>query len=427
MSFSSFYAGLTGLKTYSSSLGVIGNNLANINTIGYKSGRAQFAELVSQAFGTAANGAGNVLQAGLGVRLAGVQSQFSQGALQATGLVTDMAIQGNGFFVMRDANGAQMYSRAGSFTFDKDGFLVNPAGHRVQAYTQRDALGRIQSSGDLGDVLIPLGMQSDPQATATMRLQLNLDAQTDLAAPPFATSIAVYDSLGAEHDLTMRFTPQDTDSDGTIDQWLWEAMLPASELAGGGTGDTVVGSGTLQFDGSGQLVSPTTDQSISIPAWSNGADAQTVTWQLFDPESGDPVLSSFAKSSVLSDYTQDGFPPGELQGLSVDAAGLITGTFSNGRTEELAQIAIANFNNPGGLLKAGDNEFVATVGSGPAVIGEAGLGGRGSIAAQALELSNVDITEQFTDLIIAQRGYQSNSRVITTTDEVIQEALSLKR
>ena len=427
MGFSSFYAGLTGLKTFSSSLGVIGNNLANMNTIGYKSGRAQFAELVSQAFGTATNGAGNALQSGLGVRLAGVQSQFSQGALQATGLVTDMAIQGNGFFVMRDASGAQMYSRAGSFTFDRDGYLVNPAGQRVQAYTQRDALGRIQSSGDLGDVLIPLGMQSDPQATAIMRLQLNLDAQTDLAAPPFATSIAVYDSLGAEHDLTMRFTPQDTDSDGTIDQWLWEAVLPASELAGGGTGDTIVGSGTLQFDGNGQLVSPTTDQSISIPAWANGANAQTVTWQLFDPASGDPVLSSFAKSSVLSDYYQDGFPPGELQGLSVDAAGLITGTFCNGRTEELAQIAIANFNNPGGLLKAGDNAFVATVGSGPAVIGEAGLGGRGSIAAQALELSNVDITEQFTDMIIAQRGYQSNSRVITTTDEVIQEALSIKR
>ena len=427
MSFNTFYAGLTGLRSYSSSLNTIGNNLANLNTTGFKASRTQFAELVSAATGPL-NGAGAVSQQGLGVRITAVQGQFSQGALQSTAVLTDLAIQGNGFFVTENALGTQLFTRAGSFSFDSTGYLVDPAGNRVQAYTQLDANNQIISGGDLGDVQIPIGLVAPPQATDILSMQLNLDASSDPAGTPFVSVLSVYDTLGGARDISFEFTPIDADSNGVIEQWDWRAFVANEDLAGAGsTGTTDVGSGSLAFDGTGALVSPASDPTLNIPQWVNGAPAQAITWELRDSTGNLDLLTSYQSSSVLRDFSQNGFSTGELQTLSIDQTGLISGVFTNGRSLELARVAVANFNNPSGLLKQGSNTFVPTIGSGPAVIGEAELGGRGSVIAQALELSNVDITEEFTDLIVAERGYQSNSRVITTTDEIIQEALSIKR
>jgi flagellar hook protein FlgE len=438
MSFNSFYTGLTGLKAHSSALNVIGANLANLNTVGYKGSRAGFGEIFAQAGSAGVSGAGNPLQIGLGVSLTAVQQQFHQGALQPTEVVTDLALQGNGFFVLRNAqNSTAYYSRAGNFSFNNDGYLVDPNGHRLQAYTEINDSGQVMSSGNLNDVYIPMGLTAQPQATGYFRLDMNLNAEARVDDPAtaaineaeiFSTGVTVYDSLGVEHDLTIVCTPVDTDADGRLDQWDWEARLPAADVAGATTPPDyhVVDTGTMTFDGSGQMTAPVGNITLSIPGWTNGAQAQDVEWQLFDNE-GDPAIKSFGAPSALDNFSQDGFGTGRLQALSINDFGLISGVFTNGQTLEIAQIAVANFNNAGGLLKAGNNLFMASLGSGPAAVGEANTGGRGSISARSLELSNVDITEQFTDLIVAERGYQSNSRVITTTDQIMQEALQIKR
>jgi flagellar hook protein FlgE len=226
--------------------------------------------------------------------------------------------------------------------------------------------------------------------------------------------------------MTINFTPTDTDADTIPDAWTYQITVPGDEVVGGTAGTPfVIGSGAMSFDANGQLVTPAANVTLNFPAWTNGAAAQAVDWELFDGTSG--LITGFAAPSAVSSSTQDGFGAGELRSLLIDQDGLISGVFSNGVSRQLARLALASFNNENGLLRNGRNTYVETSSSGIATVGAANSGGRGAVVSGALELSNVDITEEFTDLIISQRGYQANSRVITTADEVIQESLNLKR
>lgn len=436
MSFSSFYSGLSGLRANADRLNVIGNNLANINTIGFKGSRVTFQDVFSSpGTGAGVNGAGNPQQVGLGVQVAGIDQVLSQGSLQTTGLVTDVAVQGNGFFVLSDPAGGQAFTRAGNFNFDKDGFLVTTNGQRVQGYTQQDANGNIVTSGTIENVQIPTGLTAPPQATSFIRNVLNLsgDAMVDDPATAldeaeeFTSSLTIYDSLGGRHNLTLRFRPVDTDADGFLDEWSYTATVPGDEVVGGTAGTPfTLDTGTISFNSDGTLASPTGNVTINVPGWNSGAGSQDIEWRLFD-DSGAGIVTGFSGPSSTSATNQDGFSVGQLRVLTIDQDGLISGVFTNGVTLQLARFAMANFNNANGLLKSGANTFLETNASGPPTVGGANSGGRGAIRANSLELSNVDITQEFTDLIISERGYQANSRIITTTDNVIQEALNLKR
>lgn len=442
MSFSSFYAGLTGLKSHAMALNVIGNNLANVNTVGFKGSRVSFSELFATAMGGfGLNGAGMPNQIGAGVQVGAVQQLFAQGAMQPSEVTTDLAIQGNGFFTLAMPEGQPAYTRAGNFSFDADGFLVDPNGFRVQGYTQRNADGSINASGAVTDIQIPTGMVAPPELTTYFRVDMNLDASAPADDPAttvneagnYTSSVALYDSLGDAHDVSIYF-----ERAATTGQWTWEARIPKAELANPTTTTTedyeVLDSGTLQFDSNGTLSqvdgAAAANVTLAVPPaginFKNGAAAQSVEWRLIDA-SGAPVVTGYSAASAVNNVNQDGFAMGRLQALAVATDGTVSGVFSNGQTLGLAQLAIATFNAPGGLARRGENTYMQSIGSGSPALGAATSGGRGKISARALELSNVDITDQFTDMILTERGYQANSRVITTTDTLMQEALRLKQ
>lgn len=436
MSFGSFYAGLSGLQANSGRLSVIGNNLANLNTVGFKTSRVTFEDIFAQpGSGAGVNGAGNPQQIGLGVQTGGIQQVFSQGSIQTTQLVTDVAIQGNGFFTLADETGGQRFSRAGNFTFDKDGLLVTPAGLYVQGYSTLNANGEVIPSGSVANIQIPAGLTAPPRSTSFFNSTINLstDARVDDPvtsldeAETFSTSLTVFDALGARHVVSLNFRPEDTTGDGFLNEWSYEATVPGAEVTGGTSGTPfVLNSGTISFDANGQLAGPTGNIVLNVPGWTNGAAVQPIEWRLFD-EAGSGLITGFAGVSATSSTNQDGFAVGQLRTLTVDQDGLMSGIFTNGVSLQLARLALATFNNQNGMLTTGQNAFVATNSSGPPTIGAANSGGRGIVRSNSLELSNVDITQEFTDMIISERGYQANSRIITTTDTVIQEALNLKR
>ncbi len=443
MSFSSFYAGLTGLKSHAMALNVIGNNLANVNTVGYKGSRVSFSELFATAMGGfGLNGAGMPNQVGAGVQVAAVQQLFAQGAMQPSEVTTDLAIQGNGFFTLAMPDGQPAYTRAGNFSFNADGYLVDPNGFRVQGYTQRNADGSINASGAVTDIQIPTGMIAAPELTTYFQIDMNLDASAvsdNLAtagineASNYTSSVAVYDSLGNPHNVSIYF-----EKAAATGQWTWEARIPKADLANPTATTTVeyevVDSGTLQFDENGALSqvdgAAVGNLTLAIPptgiTYKNGAAQQSVEWRLLDA-TNTPVVTGYSSASAVNNLNQDGFAMGRLQALAVAADGTVSGVFSNGQTLGLAQLTIATFNAPDGLARRGENTYMQSIGSGTPALGAANSGGRGKISSRALELSNVDITDQFTDLIVTERGYQANSRVITTTDAIMQEALRLKQ
>ncbi len=416
MSFGSFFAALSGLQANASRLSVIGNNLANVNTIGFKTSRVTFHDFFA---GSAFNGAGNPAQVGLGTNLASIDPIFSQGSLETTDLLSDIAIQGRGFFVLADPTGGRSYSRAGNFSFNEDGSLVGSSGQFVQGYVQKDSNGNILSSGSLNNITIPTGLVAPPKATQEFNANINLSAAN---SADFSTTLTVYDSLGTRHDMAITFA-----ASGTPGTWDYEVTLPGAEVSSGTPGTPfIVGSGAVSFDTAGNLTSPAADVTLAVPAWANGAAAQSISWSLYD-SNGAGLLNGFDSPSTVSASNQDGHGAGELRSLLIDQEGVVSGIFSNGVNLQLARIALATFNNENGLLRNGQNTLVETNSSGSATIGGPNSGGRGATVSGSLELSNVDITQEFTDLIISQRGYQANSRIITTSDEVIQESLNLKR
>lgn len=438
MALTSLYSGLSGLNANSLQLSLIGNNLSNINTTGYKSSTASFQDLLSQTLSGGSEST-NPLQVGLGSVAAGTSQNFGQGSLQTTGNSANVAIQGTGFFVV-SAEAGNSYTRAGDFHVDAKGNLVTPDGAFVQGYTQKDPVtGKIISSGTLANINIPPGTLFPPSATTNLRLISNLDANAQ-AGDTFSSSVRVIDSLGAGHQITFIWTKT-----ATAGQWNYDITIDGGDVTGGTAGTpfslkdnadaTPPGTGTMTFDPAGLLVdvdgtNPPTDVAISTPAFANGAAAMTgataINWDLINSD-GTANVSGFAAPSATSSSSQNGFEAGSLSSFAVGTDGIIQGIFSSGQTAELARLALATFNNPGGLIKTGQNKFSASNSSGEPSLGVPGEGGRGTTAGSALELSNVDIASEFINMLIAQRGYQANSRIITTTDSVLQEAINLVR
>jgi flagellar hook protein FlgE len=395
----SMYTGLSGLDANSTALSVIGNNIANVNTVGFKLSDIAFEDILGA---TLTSG-----QVGLGVSVASIIESFTQGAFESTNSATDMAITGNGFFVVNDGTG-NYYTRAGRFVLDADGNLANPQGMLLQGWLA-DPTGTIDVTGQ------PTGLSvgsvvSSPSATTSFNLNMNLNADA-ADGDTFSATVEGYDSKGGKVTLTVDFT-----YDAAANQWTWNATSPDG---------TATGSGTLQFDSAGQLTAPA-DQTIAITGLSNGAADMTVTWDIVDA-SGVSSLTSYASASTLNTQTQNGYGVGSLQGVSVDADGVISGFFSNGQNRNLGQVALADFQSPWGLASMGEGIYAVSSASGEAAIGEPGNGGRGEISASTLELSNVDLAREFVKMITAQRGFQANSRVITTSDEVITDVINLKR
>jgi len=406
----SMFSGVSGLRSHQTMVDVIGNNIANVNTFGFKSSTVMFQDLLSQVLTgagvpTATTGGTNPAQVGLGVKVAGVSTSFTQGASQLTGRSTDLSIQGDGFFIVRQ--GAEvLYTRAGSLSFDAMGRLVSPDGAVLQGWLA-DATGTINTNAAATDLEMPLGQSLAPQATTSMEVGGNLDAATPIGQP-IVTAITVYDQLGTPMSVSGRFTRTAANT--------WDLEVDTN---GDATYEAVC---TLSFDGTtGALLSP--NPSFTMLAGSFGGPI-TID---FGAAGSPNALVQFSGPSSVAALSQDGYSLGALQSFTIGQDGVVTGVFSNGRNRPLGQIAMAGFTNPMGLEKAGGSLFRPTVNSGLANIGVAGGGGRGTLLGSTLEMSNVDLAREFTNLIIAQRGFQANSRVITASDELLQDLVNLKR
>jgi flagellar hook protein FlgE len=404
---------LSGLTSSSIALSSIANNLANLNTIGYKDQSVQFKDLFYQSLGS--TGAGNPILLGAGAAVGSISSVFTQGSLSSDGVSTDVAIQGGGFFITQNAAGTT-YTRAGNFSIDKNGFLVTQDGKQVQGYPAVN--GVISGGQGLAPLQLGAGQLSPATATTKVRATTNLDAGAAVG-DTFSTPVTVYDSLGASHVLTFNFTKTASGA------WNYNVTIPAADV--GQTGAPVsIKTGALTFDGAGNLLTPTADVTgIAVSGLADGANTLTFTWQLFDKGAG--LVQQVASPSSTSSTQQDGNGSGALVNFTIGADGTVSGSFSNGRTALLGQVALATFGNDQGLLRTGSSGFVPTLSSGQAVLGAPGTGGRGALSGGALELSNVDIAAEFASLIVAQRAFQANAKVVTTFDQVTQETINLKQ
>ena len=405
---SSLYSGVQGISANSAALGVIGSNIANVNTGGYKSSTVSFATVLGE---TDAQG---------GVRVWGMSKSWTQGALEYTTNNTDLAIVGEGLFVVHDLSGIEHYSRAGSFIFDKDGLLVNQDGFRVQ--------GLAITSGTSGGSPVNIDTSKsiyEPQATTAMEMVLNLNSAT-VASGTFSNTITVNDSLGNSVPLTLTFKKTD------VNTWEVSGEMPSSVAAASGTNvqfdgiDTM----TMSFGSDGKISSVTADVDITLDNMDAVSSAtQTISWNLYD-EANDTAfdhITQFASNSSVTFQSQNGYATGRITDVRVGEDGVITGVFSNGKTKALYQIVLANFPSYENLNSVGNNLYDVSVDSGLPVIGAPKSGRRGAISERSLEMSNVDLATEFVKMIVTQRAYQANAKVITTSNEVLQELINMKR
>lgn len=465
----SMFTGNSGLQAASKGVSVVGDNIANTNTVGFKSGRIHFQEMLQEFL----VGSSGINQVGRGVQMSRIEKLFTQGALQFTGVPTDMAIDGDGFFVVKEADQQQsqpMYTRAGQFRFDKDGFLVSQSGSRVQGF---NAAGDGNLSGILDDLQIQ-NTNLAPRASTAVGLSMNLDPNADVIpggfdptdeltreqSSNFQTTVVLYDSLGNPHSVEIygtRTSAADAGvalgaganpGEGEDAVWQFHAVIPTSELTGGNPLDTNAVTefdlGTLIFNQNGQLSRSATN-GVSIP-WA-GANAGTIDFTFGDPlhqAAADPATGDLipipensgragstlwgeVRESSLSSISQDGYGTGVLQNVSVDGNGFITGAYNNGQSQILGQVALARFNDPTGLISNGGNNFLESSDSGTPVIGSPRTGSRGGIVSGSLEASNVELSEEFIQLISYQRAFQANSRTIQTADGLMQEVFQIIR
>ena len=461
----SLFAGVSGLQNHQTRMDVIGNNISNINTTGFKRNRVNFQDILYQqlqgaARPTAEIGGVNPREVGLGMSVASIDTVHTQGSLQTTGIGTDLAISGNGFFVLDNA-GQQLFTRAGAFSVDAAGYMVNPAnGMRVQGWMSQNIEGFeiLDVSQPIGDITIPIGGRDPARATTVVNFASNLDRRIpELPEDPTAlqmiqstwnTQINVYDAFGERHILEVQFTrvPGDPNSwNAAVNVLAADGSETATTVAFGDADPDADGSFTVNFANNGLLAgavdgagteSPEVGPvqmvvSFDIPGATPDEDGvvprQEFVLDLGSVGSYDRSITQFAHASTSRAVEQDGRTMGYLDTFQIDRRGVITGVFSNGSTRELAQVAMASFTNQGGLEKTGDTAFRESNNSGLANIGTAGTMGRGTIVSGALEMSNVDMADQFTDMIITQRGFQANSRTIQTADQLLQEVLTLKR
>jgi len=419
---SSFSASLSGLAANQQKLSVIGNNLANLNTVGFKGSNVNFVDLVAQSVGGPSV---NPMQIGLGVSVGQIRTTFTQGSVDKTGVPTDVAIQGDGFFVVGTGVN-RTYTRAGDFNFNADGMLVTSSGLPVMGYTAVDpATGLIDTSGAPAVIVAPPGVLRPPVATSRMSTLTNLDASAAVG-DTYAAPVEIYDSLGIPHVATVTYTKT------AANAWSYSVTVPGAEVTGGTAGTpSQVATGTIGFSTSGLLTSvnggAVSDVAITTPTWTNGAAASTINWDIVNTN-GVSSLTGYGAPSATASVTQNGTTSGAPSSIvSVDQEGNLIASFGMGQTVSVGRLALATFNNPAGLVKLGTNMYAQSDASGQPMVGTAGTGGRGVIIGSALEASNVDIAHEFTQMILAQRGYQASSKGITVADELLVDTLNLKR
>jgi flagellar hook protein FlgE len=424
------FSGVSGLRAESEAIGVVGDNIANVNTVGFKSQRAIFQDVLGHSI---LAGTSSALP-GSGVRVGEVQQLFTQGSIANTGVSTDVALNGDGFLVVAgtvDGITSNFYTRAGQTTIDNGGFLVNAQNLNVQGY-RANADGTLQASVD--DLQVPTASLA-PFATTDIEITANLDSRAgltvfDITDPSNtsngSTSITVFDSLGTARTLDIYFS----NTGGNL--YTYNVVADGAELAGGTPGTpTLVSTGTLQFSSDGALETATTPAlSLSFAGGATGAQAIDLNFGsdiTNDLSTGLSGTTQFASVTAVSSQSQDGYASGEFSGLAIDGTGLVQGLYTNGQKITIGQLAVAKFRSNDGLGRAGQNLWIETRESGTAALGAAGAGGRASVSAAALEQSNVDLGEEFVGLIQHQRSFSANSRTITTADEMLQELINIKR
>lgn len=406
-----FSIALTGLQADSVALNTIGNNLANLNTTAFKKQTTSFEDLFYQNLGT--TGSGDALQVGVGTRVSGTSSEFGQGSLSTTSTATDMALSGNGFFLVQNGK-TQALTRAGNFELNHNGALLTTSGENVMGYGA--ANGVVNQNGGVVPLTLPISQTQPAQATGNVTLQTSLDANA-ATGKQLVEPVVMYDSLGESHTATVTYTKTSSTS------WDYSITLPSGDATGTPSNNT----GTLTFDSAGALVSPAQNVAgVTFPGLTDGASDLAFNFNLYDANNKATVLQTSGTSTVSS-TTQDGFTAGTYQGFSVDGFGVISAQFSNGHSETVGQVAVATVANTTGLVRSGANDYAISEASGDISIGTAQSGGRGTIQDEALEASNVDISQEFSDLIVAQRAFEANSKTVTTFDSVTQEAIAMIR
>jgi flagellar hook protein FlgE len=402
-----FRTALSGLNAASADLRATGNNIANSGTVGFKESRAEFADVFALSQGGISRTA-----IGTGTKLAAVTQQFGQGNIDFTGNNLDLALNGDGFFVLSDS-GSRVYSRAGAFQVNRDGFVVNAQGQRLQVYPRQDEIGNQFNTGLLSDLQLSTS-EAPPNATTEVEARVNLPAGVDPIAIPFdiddpasfnnATSVTVYDSLGQSHTATVYFR--------NTAPLQWESYLAID-------GNPVGGAQPLQFNPDGTILAPAAPFPFAAYDPGNGADLLNIEFDL-------SAATQYGGAFNVTSLRQDGFATGRLSGIDIDPTGVVFARFTNGQAQSLGKVALANFANPQGLQQLGDNTWGETFGAGDVILGEADTGNFGLIQSGGLEASNVDIAQQLVNLITAQRNFQANAQVISTADTVTQTIINIR-
>jgi len=418
----SMFSAISGLRNHQTMMDVVGNNISNVNTAGFKSSAIVFSDVLSQSSrgagrATATSGGTNPNAIGLGSKVSTISANFEQGSLQRTGRSTDFAVQGDGFFIVESTSG-RSYTRAGSFGVDSLGRITTADGGFIQGW-QADAVGNVGTNGPIGNVTLPVGGLISPVQTTLVQVGGNLPANA--AVGTVATNaVDVYDAQGSPTALRLEYTKTGADTWSVAARYVDSAgtLVPAPPAAG----QALTGA-PMTFNASGEL---TSGFDLTLPGGFLPGFANPVTVNL-GSAGADGRINQFGEIASVGIQYQDGSTAGTLQSFSVSQEGLLVGTYSNGRSRPIGQLALATFANPQGLQSVGGSSFTESVNSGLPQIGTADGASRGYIAAGTLEMSNTDLSQEFTNLIIAQRGFQANSRVITTSDELLQEVVNLKR
>jgi flagellar hook protein FlgE len=409
----SLYSGISGLKSNTSAMSVIGDNIANVDTTGFKASRVSFANIFSSSL----NRTG--LEVGRGVVLNGVNPQWEAGSLENTNSATDLSVNGTGMFIVNDpATNISYYTRAGQFQWDEDGNLTTLDGFIAQGYT----IGTDGTVGTIQDISLPNGT-SEPNATENFAFGINLDSDAE-DGDAFTSSITTYNSLGSEVILDVVFEYDDANT-----RWNWTVDVDPTTASCATTG-------YIGFDTDGTLDTAATT-ATNVDADGNpvlqvtgltGADDMDITWAYLDSAGdSDGSITGYSAESTKTSQSQDGYPSGSLQSVSVDEDGYFTGVYSNGSMIPFAQLALADFASYSGLSKMGSNLYAESTESGQALVAPPNTASLGSVAPSTLEMSNVDLATEFVEMITTQRAYQANSKVITTSDEILQELINLKR
>lgn len=418
--FTSFSTALSALSATTTAIDVVGNNLANMNTPGFKTSAVAFRDLVTQSLGA---GLGDT-QVGFGTGRPLTIREFTQGALQTSSGLLDAAVQGDGFFVVTDGAGNTMYTRAGNFQADSSGNLLTDTGDKVQGWTTiNPATGAVDTNGPLGNIVVPVGSLKPPVVTTQMTADLNLNSNA--AADPtsaFSAPVKVYDSLGTSHVLTINF--QKTGAN----QWSYAVTVPGEDVSGGtpGTPFDIGATGTLTFGTDGQLTDPPNGSPISlaVTGLSDGAADLGISWNPYD-SAGAGRITQFGQPSQPSASSQNGSAAAELDHVGLADGGQILAEYTDGTQVVVGQLALASVRNSDTLIASGNNCYMLSARTANPSIGVPGTGGRGTIVGGSIEASTVDIATEFTNLIVYQRGYEANAHVVTTADTLSQDTINL--